>query len=93
MAVIITKEIRRRRLLLIIAGGLLAAALLIIYFGLFYQPSPSTDLTPLPGGGTVQQPADINIGIFDDARFKDLQSPPGVPIATDTPGKVNPFSD
>ncbi len=90
MAVILTKEIKRRRLLLALAGVLLLVALLIIYFGLFYQPGSSANPA---GTGTVQQPADINIGIFDDIRFKNLQSPPGVPIATDTPGKANPFSD
>lgn len=80
--------------MLIAAAALLIATFLIIYFGIFYQPGPSANVISLPSGiSAVKQPADINVSIFDDDRFKSLQNPPGVPVATDTPGKANPFSD
>ena len=96
MAIIITKEIKKKRILLAVAGVMLLTAFLIIYFGIFYNPSvPAVDvLVPASGvTGSKSEISDINVGIFEDQRFKDLQIPPGVPIATDTPGKANPFSD
>lgn len=96
MAIVITKEIKRKRILLAVAGGMLLVAFLIIYFGIFYKPGvPAMDvLAPVSGvTGSKSEVSDINVSIFEDQRFKDLQTPPGVPIATDTPGKANPFSD
>lgn len=94
MAIVITKEIKKKRILLGAALALLVASFLIIYFGLFYEPkvpavSSSSNLEVAAG----QKVPDLNVDIFNDERFKILKSPPGVPIATDTPGKINPFSD
>lgn len=96
MAVIITKEIRKKRILLGVFGALVLASVLILYFG-FFGNQQSLD-TVLPPEGSVspaagQTVSDLDVGILEDERFKNLVSPPGVPVATSTTGKKNPFSD
>ena len=94
MAIVVTKEIKKKRILLVVAGGLIAASFLVIYFGVYYQPSmPSAEQSGVPTASLSKSEVDINLGVFDDERFKSLQISPGVPIATDTPGKSNPFSE
>ncbi|MBI2454376.1 MAG: hypothetical protein HYV54_02295 [Parcubacteria group bacterium] len=95
MSVVVTKEIKKKRIMLAILGALILASVLILYFGFFSGGLPSTVLpeessvAPL-GNGMV---SDLNVKILEDERFKNLASPPGVPVATSTTGKKNPFSD
>lgn len=104
MAVIVTKDIKRKRIMLGAFAALVLGSGLIIYFGIFSnRVTPSeTDLPPESGESTgevasfpqVSAP-DFKVDILADERFKNLQSSPGVPleVATNTAGKINPFSE
>ena len=95
MAVVITKDIKKKRFQLAIAVSLILVAFLIIYLGFFRTTSPKIGPAEVANQNpSAPEVSDINIKIFDDARFKSLQNSPGVPLATTTEsGKLNPFSD
>ena len=101
MAVVITKEIRKKRILIAAFAVLVLLSLSILYFGGVIgggsqAPSvePSQEIPVATGSGEVKIPiSDAKLKILEDERFKILQSPPGVPVKTDTTGKANPFSD
>ncbi|MEK7175063.1 MAG: hypothetical protein AAB722_01880 [Patescibacteria group bacterium] len=96
MPVILTKEIKKKRTLLVVLGALVLASVLILYFGFFSGGSPQSTVLP-EGSSNVslgnQAVSDLDVKILEDERFKNLRSPPGVPVATSTTGKNNPFSD
>ena len=99
MAVVITQEIKKKRTMLALAGILLVVTATILYFGL--KTTPPEEAAPAPAGvdGLAEEIApapevgDLKIDILEDARFKKLQESPGVPVATSTAGKLNPFSE
>lgn len=101
MPVIVTREIKKKRMLIAVFAALILAALAILYFGGVLggsSPTSSVEVSNAPGGAANQAElktpiSDAQLKILEDARFTDLQSPPGVPIKTDTTGKSNPFSD
>lgn len=99
MAVIATKEIKKRRMLLTVFAALVATSGLVLYFGLFggstppLPSEPSGDNASLPPADLQSEVPRLEVGILEDERFKNLQWPPGLPLATTTAGKANPFSD
>ena len=94
MAVVVTKDIKRRRLFLAVFAVLVLAAALIIYFGIFNKNTPLSAVLPLENPvANGSQVSDLKVKILEDERFKNLLSPPGVPLKTETTGKSNPFSD
>ncbi len=100
MAVVITQEIKKKRTMLALAGILLVVTAVILYVGLKKTP-PIEETVSAPAGvaGAPEEIApapevgDLNIGILEDTRFKKLQESPGLPVATSTTGKSNPFSE
>lgn len=93
MAVVITKEIKKKRTLLAVFVGLVLVSLVILYYGFLKKNSPSSSLSSPTSYKSSQSVSDLNVKILEDQRFKNLQTPPGVPLKTDTTGKSNPFSD
>lgn len=105
MAVVVTKEIKKKRMLLLIFLALVLVTFGILYFGGVFSggstPPPQVAQQPNPIVGTAnvsdttvsEQVSDLKVKILEDIRFQGLQSPPGVPIDTQTTGKSNPFSD
>ena len=93
MAVVITKEIKKKRTLLAVFAGLVLVSLVILYYGFLKKDSPSSDLSSGTSYKSSQPVSDLNVKILEDQRFKNLQTPPGVPLNTNTTGKSNPFSD
>jgi hypothetical protein len=100
MAVVITQEIKKKRTMLALAGILLVVTATILYIGLKKTPPPEeTVAEPAGVAGTPEEIApatevgDLKIDILEDARFKKLQESPGVPVATSTARKSNPFSE
>lgn len=100
MAVVLTQEIRKKRTLLAVVTILLITTAVILYFGLRSTAPPETISGPSGASGetnTEVAPApdliDLKVDILNDDRFKKLQQPPGVPVATSTTGKLNPFSE
>ena len=94
MAVVVTKDIRRKQLLLAAFAALVLTSASIIYFGMFKESAPSSAVLPLENPVVSgSQVSDLKVKILEDERFKNLLSPPGVPLKTETTGKSNPFSD
>jgi|SRR3989338_3940340 len=106
MPVIVTKEIKKKRILMAALAILVIAIFSVLYFGGVIgkdsQPAPvepavgQSAVVPLAEGTgqEIQTPiSDAKLKILEDERFKNLQSPPGVPVKTDTTGKSNPFSE
>lgn len=96
MSVVVTKEIKKKIIFLVVLGVLVLASVMILYFGFFSGWSPQSTVLPeessvVPTGS--QAVSDLDVKILEDERFKILRSPPGVPVATSTTGKKNPFSD
>ena len=97
MAVIVTKEIKKKRILIGLFAILVLVIFGILYFGIFRYSVPlSVEQTQGQAGSgatAADQVSDLKVKILEDERFKNLQSPPGVPLNTETTGKGNPFSD
>lgn len=105
MSVVVTKEIKRKRMLLLVFLALVLASFGILYFGIFKTNTPpppqsqqksnivESDTADVSNKAVSEQVSDLKVKILEDIRFQDLQSPPGVPISTQTTGKSNPFSD
>ena len=100
MAVVITKEIRKKRMLIAAFAVLVLAAFAILYFGgvigggrQIQTAGPDQNISSGPAEQVKVPISDAKLKILEDERFKILQNPPGVPVKTDTTGKVNPFSD
>lgn len=99
MAVVITKEIKKKRILISVFSVLVLTTFGILYFGFFKKsssPPPQlkdSGVASVVGTTVSEQVSDLKIKILEDIRFQGLQSPPGVPINTQTTGKSNPFSD
>lgn len=99
MSIVVTKEIKRRRLFLAVFAVLVSASAALVYFGIFKKNTQYNVILPLenPANGdnptNNNQVSDLKVKILEDERFKNLLSPPGVPLKTETTGKSNPFSD
>ncbi|MBI4119935.1 MAG: hypothetical protein HY454_00530 [Parcubacteria group bacterium] len=101
MPVVVTKEIKKKRKLLAIFAVSMLASGLVLYFGLFRQAAsptppdePAAAEAGLPPAGLGSEVPRLELRLLEDERFKNLQPPPGLPLATTTTaGKENPFSD
>lgn len=99
MAVVVTKEIKKKRKLLAVFAVSMLITGLVLYFGMFRDSAPPVsdepvaddmDSPPVDSGSEVPR---LELRVLEDERFKNLQPPPGLPVATTTAGKENPFSD
>ena len=99
MPVVVTKEIKKKRKLLAIFAVSMLVTGLVLYFGMFRDSAPSVSSEPvaddvgLPPVDLGSEVPRLEVRILDDERFKNLQPSPGLPVATTTAGKANPFSD